>query len=58
VCSSDLLIILGIILYVFNIHTFDFALFIVSVVMIFSGVIGVMTVDQKMKVISKKIKEL
>jgi len=52
------LIILGITLYVFNIYTFDFALFIVAVVIILSGIIGVMTVDQKMKVISQKIKEL
>jgi hypothetical protein len=57
---SALIILLmgGIVLYIFNIYLFNFALFIVSLVMVFTGIIGVMTVDQKMKIISKKIKGL
>lgn len=58
IASLILLIVLGIVLYIINIYRFDFALFIVSLVMILSGVIGVMTIDQKMKLISRKIKEL
>ena len=53
-----LLTILGVGLYIINIYRFDFALFIVSVVMIITGLIGAMTIDQKMKAISKKIKRL
>jgi hypothetical protein len=52
------LALLGLILYVYNIYSYDFSLLIASIVMIITGVIGIMTVDQKMKVISKKIKEL
>jgi len=52
------LALLGIALYIINIYRFDFSLFIVSVVMIISGAIGIMTIDQKMKVISRKIKGL
>lgn len=48
----------GLALYIFNIYMFDFALFIVSLVLILTGVIGIMTIDQKMKMISKRIKEL
>ena len=51
------LALLGLILYVYNIYSYDFSLLIASIVMIITGVIGIMTVDQKMKVISKKIKE-
>ncbi|MEM4637718.1 MAG: hypothetical protein QXK76_01660 [Candidatus Woesearchaeota archaeon] len=53
-----LLLLMGIILYIINIYSFDFALFIVSVMLILTGLIGIMTIDQKMKTISKKIKEL
>lgn len=53
-----LLALIGIVLYIINIYSFDFALFIVSLVLILTGIIGVMTVDQKMKLISKKIKGL
>ena len=53
-----LITILGIVLYVINIYHYDFALFIVSVVMVLTGIIGVMTIDQKIRLISKKIKEL
>lgn len=53
-----LLLLIGIILYIINIYSFDFALFIVSVMLILTGLIGIMTIDQKMKSISKKIKEL
>ena len=53
-----LLTILGIGLYIINIYRFDFALFIVSGDMIITGLIGAMTIDQKMKAISKKIKGL
>lgn len=48
----------GLALYIYNIYKYDFALFIVSLVLIITGVIGIMTIDQKMKLISKKIKEL
>lgn len=50
--------IMGIALYIYNIYRYDFALFIVSLVMIVTGLIGIMTIDQKMKGISRKIKEL
>lgn len=53
-----LLALLGLALYIYNIYKYDFALFIVSLVLIITGVIGIMTIDQKMKLISKKIKEL
>lgn len=53
-----LIVLGGLALYIFNIYKFDFALFIVSLVLIITGVIGIMTIDQKMKIISKKIKEL
>jgi hypothetical protein len=53
-----ILALLGAVLYIYNIYSYDFSLFIVSVVMIVTGIIGIMTIDQKMKVISKKIKEL
>lgn len=49
---------LGLALYIFNIYKFDFALFVVSLVLIITGAIGIMTIDQKMKLISRKIKEL
>jgi len=49
---------LGLILYIYNIYKYDFALFIISIVLIITGAIGIMTIDQKMKLISKKIKEL
>jgi hypothetical protein len=49
---------IGLTLYIFNIYKYDFALFVVSLVLIVTGAIGIMTIDQKMKLISKKIKEL
>ena len=49
---------LGVILYIINIYDYNFSLFIVSVVMIATGIIGIMTIDQKMKLISKNIKNL
>jgi len=52
------LIILGIVLYVINIYRYNFSLFIVSLVMIITGFIGAMTIDQKIRLISKKIKGL
>jgi hypothetical protein len=58
IAALIVLVLFGVALYVFNIYRFDFALLIASLVMIFSGIIGVMTIDQKMKLISKKIKEL
>jgi hypothetical protein len=48
----------GIVLYVINIIQFNEALLIIAIVMIVTGIIGVMTIDQKMKAISKKIKGL
>jgi hypothetical protein len=56
--SMILLILFGLILYVINVVRFDAALMIVSAVMVLSGIIGVMTIDQKMKLISSKIREL
>lgn len=53
-----ILSLIGIVIYIINIYRFDFALFIVAVVLILTGIIGIMTVDQKMKAISKKIKSL
>lgn len=58
IAALIVLVLLGIILYIVNIYRFDFALLITSLVIIISGIIGVMTIDQKMKIISKKIKEL
>lgn len=52
------LVLLGIILYIINVYQYNFSLFIVSIVMIATGLIGAMTVDQKLKIISGKIKEL
>jgi hypothetical protein len=52
------LTILGVILYVYNIYSYNFSLFIVSIVMMATGFIGIMTVDQKIKTISGKIKGL
>ena len=52
------LIILGIVLYVINIYRYNFSLFIVSLVMIITGFIGAMTIDKKIRLISKKIKGL
>ncbi len=49
---------IGLILYVINIFRFNFASLVVSIVLLITGTIGIMTVDQKMKLISKKIKEL
>lgn len=50
--------IIGFILYIINVYSYNQALFIVSIVTVITGLIGIMTVDQKIKVISKKIKEL
>jgi hypothetical protein len=50
--------IIGLMMYVLNIYHYDFALFIASLAIILTGLIGVMTVDQKMKTISKKIQGL
>ena len=58
ISSLIVLILFGLILYVINVVKFDISLLIVAVVMILTGAIGVMTIDQKMKVISKRIKEL
>lgn len=49
---------IGLTLYIINIFKFNFPSFIVGVVIILTGIIGIMTIDQKMKLISKKIKEL
>ena len=44
------LMILGIVLYVINVYQFNNALLIISVVMIITGLIGAMTVDQKLRI--------
>ncbi|MFA5796696.1 MAG: hypothetical protein WC916_01505 [Candidatus Woesearchaeota archaeon] len=49
---------IGVGLYVFTIYQFNFGLLITGVAFAFTGVIGIMTVDQKLKNISKKIREL
>ena len=49
---------IGLILYVINIYNYEFQLFIAAMVIIITGIIGIMSVDQKLKVISRKIKEL
>jgi hypothetical protein len=58
IAAAIVLILLGIVLYIYNIYSYNFSLFIVSLVMILTGLIGAMTIDQKIKVISKNIKEL
>lgn len=50
--------VIGLLLYIYNIYSFNFALFIVSLVLILTGIIGIMSIDQKMKLISNKIKIL
>ncbi len=50
------LALLGAILYIVNIYSYNFQLFIVSVVMIIVGVIGMFTIDAHIKEISGKIK--
>ena len=58
IAALIILVLLGIVLYVYNIYSYNFSLLIVSLVMILSGMIGIMTIDQKIRVISKKIKGL
>ncbi|GIU69336.1 MAG: hypothetical protein KatS3mg002_0572 [Candidatus Woesearchaeota archaeon] len=52
------LVLLGMVLYIINVYRFDFALFIVSLTIILTGLIGIMTIDEKIKAISGKIKNL
>ena len=49
---------IGLAVYVFNIYNYNQALFIAAVVIIITGVIGVMTVDQKMRLISSRFRKM
>jgi hypothetical protein len=53
-----LLALIGIVLYIINIYSYNTALLIAAIVIIVTAVIGILTIDQKMKVISKQIKKL
>jgi hypothetical protein len=56
--GAILLALIGLVLYIINIYKYNFSLFIVAVVILITGIICIMTVDQKMKIISVKIKGL
>jgi hypothetical protein len=45
-------------LYIINIYNYFFPLFIIAVVLILCGFIGMMTVDKHMKEISRRISEM
>lgn len=49
---------MGLALYVITIYRFNFALLITAIAFTLTGIIGIMTIDQKLKNISKKIREL
>ncbi len=49
---------IGLALYMYNIYRFDKALTIVSVVLIMTGIISLMYIDDKLKGLSKKIRGL
>ncbi len=49
---------IGLLVYVFNIISYNFGLLMSAIVIIVTGVIGIMTIDEKMKTISRRIKEL
>lgn len=56
--SLIIIVLMGIIIYVITVYKYNKALLIISIMLIITGIIGVMTIDQKMKLISKRIKEL
>ena len=49
---------IGIGLYVLTIYQYNFGLLVTGIAFALTGIIGVMTVDQKLKNISQKINEL
>jgi uncharacterized membrane protein YqjE len=53
-----LISIIGLIVYIINIYKYNFALLITAIVIILTSIIGIMTIDQKMKLISEKIRKL
>lgn len=52
------LTLIGVSLYIFTIYQFNLGLLMVSVAIVITGLAGIITIDQKLKLISKKIKEL
>lgn len=50
--------VIGVLLYIWNIYSYNFSLFIIGVLIIVTGLIGIFTIDQKIKLISEKIKGL
>jgi uncharacterized membrane protein YqjE len=56
--SLIVVVLMGLVLYVFNIYRYNQALLIAAVMLIITGIIGAMTIDQKMKLISKRMKGL
>ncbi len=53
-----ILAVMGVIAYVITVYEFNMALLLIAIAFIGTGIIGIMTVDQKLKNISRKIKEL
>ena len=49
---------IGFVLYIITVYNYNMSLLILAVVTVITGLIGIMTVDQKIKVISGKIKRL
>jgi len=52
------LALLGLILYIYNVYQYNFQLLIISIVLVIVGIIGIFTIDQHMKDISREIKGL
>jgi hypothetical protein len=58
IAGMILVALIGLMLYIITIYDYDFPLLISAIVLMATGVIGIMSIDQKMKAISKRIKEL
>ena len=49
---------IGLGLYMYTIYQYNFQMLITAIVIIVTGIIGILTIDQKLKLISKEIKLL
>ncbi len=50
--------IIGLILYIINVYSYSFQLFTIALMLIITGIVCMITIDGRMKEISKKIKGL
>lgn len=55
-CAMIVIIITGILLYILTLYVFTLQSLLMSIALILTGTIGLMTIDKKLKLISKKIR--